>query len=72
MEEVTTITIILNGETRQIAAAATISDILRILQLDPRYVAVEVNRQVIPRARHPVFTLVEGDRVEVVTLVGGG
>jgi sulfur carrier protein len=37
-----------------------------------RHVAVEVNEEVVPRARHATIQLREGDRVELVTLVGGG
>jgi sulfur carrier protein len=37
-----------------------------------RHVAVEVNLELVPRARHREFRLREADRLEVVTLVGGG
>ena len=41
--------------------------------VDPfRHVAVEVNGDLVPRERHPDFQLSNEDRVEVVTLVGGG
>jgi thiazole synthase len=40
--------------------------------MDSTRVAVEVNRDVVPRARHPEHPLREGDTVEIVTLVGGG
>jgi thiamine biosynthesis protein ThiS len=35
-------------------------------------VAVERNLQIVPRARHGETALADGDRLEVVTLVGGG
>jgi thiazole synthase len=47
-------------------------DLLQQLGYDPRRVAVEVNLQVVPQARHHEQRLAEGDLVEVVTLVGGG
>jgi thiamine biosynthesis protein ThiS len=62
----------LNGELRLLADGATIADLLAILQLDARYLAVEVNRRVVPRAEHRQHVLRDGDQLEIVTLVGGG
>ena len=65
-------TIQLNGQHRQIEAGATIAKLLRELGVTQPHVAVEVNLEVVPRARHEATLLCEGDRIEVVTLVGGG
>ncbi|MDP1796433.1 MAG: sulfur carrier protein ThiS [Planctomycetaceae bacterium] len=65
-------TITVNGESQELPDGATVSDLLQQRRLDPRYLAAEVNRQVIPRARHGQHVLQPGDVVEVVTLVGGG
>jgi sulfur carrier protein len=67
-----TVTIIYNGEPRETADDITIAALLEQLGLAPRHVAVEVNLDVVPRQRHAEHVLHEGDRVEVVTLVGGG
>jgi sulfur carrier protein len=40
--------------------------------MQPRLVAVERNRDLVPRAQHAACALEAGDRVEIVTLVGGG
>ena len=61
-----------NGESRDLAEETTISQLIELLQLDPRYLAVERNRQLVPRAEHQQTLLQEGDSLEVVTLVGGG
>ena len=61
-----------NGESVSIAAGATIADLLHQLSLDRRRVAVELNLQVIPRADHAARHLSLGDRLEIVTFVGGG
>jgi sulfur carrier protein len=61
-----------NGESVSIAAGATIADLLRHLSLDHRRVAVELNLQVVPRADHAARHLSPGDRLEIVTFVGGG
>ena len=61
-----------NGERREAAEGTTVAGLLAELCLANQYVAVEVNREVIPRARHCECRLKAGDRVEIVTLVGGG
>jgi sulfur carrier protein len=61
-----------NGESMSIPAGATVADLLRQLALDHRRVAVELNLQVIPRADHAARHLSPGDRLEIVTFVGGG
>jgi sulfur carrier protein len=65
-------TITLNGEARQLRPASTVADLLDAMEITPRHVAVEVNLEIVPRARHGEHALREGDQVEVVTLVGGG
>lgn len=66
------ITVAVNGESRQLPAGSTISDLLRALALDKARIAVEHNRRVIPRADHAAALLNHGDAVEIVTFVGGG
>jgi len=61
-----------NGEGREIAAGSTVANLLGELGLTQPHVAVEVNLEVVPRAEHRETVLNDGDRVEVVTLVGGG
>lgn len=61
-----------NGEPRRITAEATVAALLEELGLEPKHVAVEVNLELVPRARHAERPLREGDRLEIVTLVGGG
>jgi thiamine biosynthesis protein ThiS len=64
--------IILNGAERKISEGATVADLLAALEMKPQHVAVEVNLELVPRARHGEHRLAPGDRLEVVTLVGGG
>jgi sulfur carrier protein len=61
----------LNGEPRAVAGT-TVADLVAELGLAGRAVAVEVNRQVVPRREHETTPLRDGDSIEVVTLVGGG
>ena len=64
--------VICNGEPREVASETTIAQLLEILKLQPRQVAVEVNLELVPRALHAETVLKAEDRLEVVTLVGGG
>jgi thiazole synthase len=67
-----TITFTLNGERKQVPAPLSVAELLRHLELRPEHVAVEVNRDLVPRDRHGLTRLADGDVLEVVTLVGGG
>jgi thiamine biosynthesis protein ThiS len=66
------IPISLNGEPRTVAADTTVAALVLTLDLRPEIVAVEVNANLVRRADREVRVLAPGDRVEVVTLVGGG
>ena len=61
-----------NGHTRDVADALTVAALLEELGLAGKFVAVEVNSKLVPKARHAEHALADGDRVEIVALVGGG
>jgi sulfur carrier protein len=62
-----------NGAPRRVPVGFTVLDLLRELGLGERSrLAVERNHEVVPRARHAATLLAPGDRVEIVTFVGGG
>ena len=60
-----------NGEHREIEAG-TILNLVETLGLNPKKVAVERNLEIVPRSLHGETALAEGDRIEIVQLVGGG
>jgi thiamine biosynthesis protein ThiS len=62
----------LNGEPRELPESTTVAELLTALALAPGRVAVERNREIVSRADHARVLLMEGDRLEVVTFVGGG
>ena len=66
------IEVVINGETRTIPQGTTVAGLIGELGLGDRRVAVERNREVVPRAAHASTVLAAGDRVELVTFVGGG
>lgn len=62
-----------NGESFDLPAdSATVAQLVQQMGLSGQPVAVEVNRQLVPKRRHAEAALHEGDVIEVVTLVGGG
>jgi sulfur carrier protein len=61
-----------NGQPREVPEGTTIAGLLNELDVKLPHVAVEVNLEVVPRAQHARHQLRAGDRLEVVTLVGGG
>lgn len=65
-------TITVNDDRRTFPDPLTVADLLRHLNRDPAKLAVEVNRDLVPRAEHAARALADGDAVEIVTLVGGG
>ena len=64
--------IVLNGQAQQFPAQLTVAELLAQLQMPTRGVAVEVNQEIVPRSLHPQHQLQDGDRLEIVSLVGGG
>jgi sulfur carrier protein len=66
------VNLIVNGQPQHVSERLTVADLLARLQLPAKGVAVELNEQVVPRLRHSETELRDGDRLEVVSLVGGG
>jgi thiamine biosynthesis protein ThiS len=66
------IAIVVNGEALEIPSGLTLSALLARLKIDLQRVAVERNAHVVPRAEHAATALQAGDRLEIVTFVGGG
>ena len=67
------IEIVVNGAARLVPEGSSLSVLLGLLGLaDRSRIAVERNREVVPRAQLATTTLAAGDRVEIVTFVGGG
>ncbi len=64
--------IVVNGETRTVGEGATVLSLLAELSLPDSRVAVERNREIVRRAAFAATALRDGDRVEIVTFVGGG
>ena len=65
-------TIVLNGEPHPIVEGLSVAALVAELGLSPQQVAVEKNREIVPRGAHAQELLRDGDRLEIFTFVGGG
>ncbi len=64
--------IVINGETKEVDGPMTVETLVRQLGINPQFSAVERNKELVPRRQHAEVTIQAGDRLEIVTLVGGG
>lgn len=65
------ITIHLNGEDRSVDAR-TLSELVSELGLEQRMIAIERNLEVVPKSEYDGTPLRDGDRIELVHMIGGG
>ncbi|KHE91085.1 MAG: sulfur carrier protein ThiS [Candidatus Scalindua rubra] len=64
--------ITVNGNNREFSTETSLSELLKSIDIDERYVAVELNRKIVPRSQFSEKLLMENDILEIVTFVGGG
>lgn len=64
--------LVINGEERTFYSAGTLAGLVEELGMKQDRVAVELNRNIVPREQWAETSLVEGDRLEIVHFVGGG
>ena len=70
--DLTPVRIIVNDRERTVQPGTSVAGLLQELGLPSKFLAVELNLRVVPRADHQTTVLMDGDQVEIVTLVGGG
>lgn len=61
-----------NGEERETASESTVADLLAALDVRGDQIAVELNLEILDRGEFPTRALREGDRVEIISFIGGG
>ena len=61
-----------NGEVREFSAPLSVMTLAESLKLNPKQVAVERNRQIVPRSLYGDTAVNEGDEIEIVHFIGGG
>ena len=61
-----------NGKRKLLPGKTALFSLIEDIAANPKQVAAEVNLELVPREQHASFQLKDGDKVEIVTLVGGG
>ena len=61
-----------NGEKRELVDDLPLDELIKLLNLTPDRIAIELNHNVVRRANWPATVLKQDDRVEIVQFVGGG
>lgn len=64
--------IYLNGSLTELPENSSVADILVLLEVVGRRVAVELNDHIVPKSQHSQVVLQDNDKVEVVHAIGGG
>ncbi|WP_428247470.1 sulfur carrier protein ThiS [Ferrovibrio sp.] len=62
----------INGESREMSQAGNVAELLAMLELDARKIAIELNREIVPRSAYGATPLKDGDAIEIVHFIGGG
>jgi len=62
----------LNGEAYSLDRVLSLADLVEILGLTGKRLAIELNLDIVPRSQHTETLLSDGDRVEIVHAIGGG
>jgi thiazole synthase len=66
------VTLTINGETRQFDDSVSVAALLTGMGLDPKKIAVERNREIVPRSQYDGTVVADGDKLEIVQFIGGG
>ena len=61
-----------NGEEYELPEALTVAELVERVGLGQRRIALERNREIVPRGEYATTKLADGDRVEIVRAIGGG
>lgn len=61
-----------NGQQRDVPDGCTMAALVDMLKLEPKWIAVERNKRIVPRKSFGDTPVADGDVIEIVTLVGGG
>jgi sulfur carrier protein len=64
--------VIVNGSPRTVEPAASLTELVRVLGLEGKRIAIERNGEIVPKSRYGITRVDAGDRLEIVAAVGGG
>ncbi len=66
------ITVNINGEAQEIDSGSTLTELMATLGINPKGVAVEINKEVVPKSLHHKTAIKDGDTIEIIRMTGGG
>lgn len=61
-----------NGDVHRLPPGTTVADLLNVLALAGRRLAVERNLEILPRSTYHQTILASGDQLEIIEAIGGG
>jgi sulfur carrier protein len=64
--------LIINGDPMEVPESTTAAQLIEILELTNKRLAIEANREIVPRSQFEDHVFQEGDQIEIVTAIGGG
>ncbi len=64
--------ILLNNKITLLDDGLTVERLLDQINIQHKYFAVEINEQIVPKSSHQSFLIKDGDKIEIVTAIGGG
>ena len=64
--------ITLNNDINEVHENITIEELLLLNNIRSKYIAVEINKRIIPKSKYKEYQLSEDDKVEIITAIGGG
>ncbi len=66
------IQLLVNGQPQHLDATISVSELLRNMGLEGKRLAIDRNGEIVPRSKFDEQMLIDGDRLEIVTAIGGG
>ncbi|MDC0415216.1 sulfur carrier protein ThiS [Gammaproteobacteria bacterium] len=64
--------ILLNNKSETLCDESTVQKLLETKNIKNTYFAVEINRKIIPKSTHSTHIIKDGDKIEIITAIGGG
>tara|TARA_E500000178_G_C16634481_1_gene579149 strand:- start:1 stop:201 length:201 start_codon:yes stop_codon:yes gene_type:complete len=64
--------ILLNNKPEKLFDGSTVQELLESKNIKNKYYAVEINKKIIPKSNHDTHVIKDGDRIEIITAIGGG
>ena len=64
--------ILLNNKPEELFDGSTVKKLLENKNIKDKYYAVEINRKIIPKSDHETYIIKDGDKIEIITAIGGG